>query len=84
MTPAECERIFERIEELKKSTAKYIQDIAHFVQRVNDGYIVPNNNEDEDMDFDFLPEEDEDMEFDFIPEEDEDMYAFLVETFDLN
>ena len=44
MTPSECERIFERIEEYKRSTEKYIQDIAGLVERINEGYILEEDN----------------------------------------
>jgi hypothetical protein len=40
MTPAECESVFERIEEYKRSVGKYIQDIASLMDKINDGYVV--------------------------------------------
>ena len=44
MNATECERIFERIEEYKRSTEKYIQDIASLVGQINEGYVVDELN----------------------------------------
>lgn len=35
MTPLECERIFDRIEEYKRSIEKYIRDVASLVEKVS-------------------------------------------------
>ena len=79
MTPLECERIFERIEEYKRSIEKYIQDVASLVEKVayvqeEDPFIEPAEVE--------LHEEGVDMGEGAY--NNEDLVDFLIETFDLN
>ena len=96
MTPSECERIFERIEEYKRSTEKYIQDVADLIVKINEGYVVQENTpEDEDemeievdqvdndveYQHEYEPVENEEEIFAF--DENEDLADFLIETFDL-
>jgi hypothetical protein len=70
MTPLECERIFERIEEYKRSIEKYIQDVASLVEKVANVVEV-----DEGVDMDEGVDE---------VMNNEDLVDFLIETFDLN
>ena len=92
MTPLECARIFERIEEYKRSIEKYIRDVANLVEKVAirqedpDPWIEPadlnDNNELEEMDME-LDEGELDMELDIEAEIiDKGLADFLIETFD--
>jgi len=78
--------IFERIEALKVSTQKYIQDVANLIKRINEGYVVKEKNCDEayDDEFEFHFEYDNHQHDDVPQYEDDDLYAFLMETFDLH
>ena len=93
MTPLECERIFERIEEYKRSIEKYIQDVASLVEKV--AVIVDVEEDpwmelepDEGLDLDEGVDLDEgELEMEMGADEvinNEDLVDFLIETFDLN
>jgi hypothetical protein len=85
--------IFEKIEDYKKATEQYIQDIIQTIMKIQDGYVGPDLFPDHGLDYD----EEEDnlgmiqMETDWMHDDfgineadnnDEDMFQFLVETFD--
>ena len=91
MTPAECDLIFDKIEALKKSTAKYIQDIANLAIKVNTGFVsaAAVAAQDEDQ---HAPQDEEDQpapqdEDQPAPQQEEvviddlELYEFLRETF---
>jgi hypothetical protein len=92
MTPLECERIFERIEEYKRSIEKYIKDVATLVEKVaiivdieEDPWIEPAelemNEPEREMDME-LDEGELDMELDIEAEIfDKGLADFLIETF---
>ena len=93
MTPLECERIFERIEEYKRSIEKYIRDVASLVEKV--AVIVDVEEDpwmelepDEGLDLDEGVDLDEgELEMEMGADEvinNEDLVDFLIETFDLN
>ena len=87
MTPLECERIFERIEEYKRSIEKYIQDVASLVEKVA---VIVDVEEDPWMELE--PDEGVDLDEGELEMEmgadevinNEDLVDFLIETFDLN
>jgi len=93
MTPLECERIFERIEEYKRSIEKYIQDVASLVEKVavivdveEDPWIELEPDEGLDLDEGVDLDEGE-LEMEMGADEvinNEDLVDFLIETFDLN
>lgn len=90
------ESIFEKIEDYKKATEQYIQDIIQTIMKIQDGYVGPDLFPDHGLDYD----EEEDnlgmiqMETDWMHDDvgliiedeadnnDEDMLQFLEETFD--
>ena len=90
MTPAECDLIFDKIEALKQSTAKYIQDIANLAIKVNTGFVsAAAAAQDEDQpaqqdDDQHAPQDEEDQP---APQQEEvviddlELYEFLRETF---
>ena len=90
MTPLECERIFERIEEYKRSIEKYIQDVASLVEKVGNVEEVDEGVDmDEGVDEVIIEEVDEGVDIDMDEGVDEvinneDLVDFLIETFDLN
>lgn len=66
MTPAECESVFERIEEYKRSVGKYIQDIASLMDKINDGYVVQEDEiVDEQEEYEFVFEHEHEHEHEY-------------------
>lgn len=91
MTPAECDLIFDKIEALKQSTAKYIQDIANLAIKVNTGFVsaaaAAAQDEDQPAQQDDDQHATQDEEDQPAPQQEEvviddlELYEFLRETF---